>query len=209
MTEAEWRACDDPARMLRAVRLRATPRKLRLFAAACCRLVWDRLPGDHVRQAVETAERYADYLLGDDERESARRALNRAVASERGLRGRLAQAAAELLRPGFSPTLVSARARTGRPAALLSRRQCELLRDLFGGPGCRPAADPAGLSQNPGEVRRLAEAIYDGRDFGRLPVLADALEAAGCADRPLLAHCRSGGEHARGCWALDAVLGKE
>ena len=35
------------------------------------------------------------------------------------------------------------------------------------------------------------------------------LEETGCADRDLLDHCRSGGEHVRGCWAVDLLLGKE
>jgi hypothetical protein len=39
-------------------------------------------------------------------------------------------------------------------------------------------------------------------------VLADALLDAGCADEELLAYCRGGGEHVRGCWAVDALLGK-
>ena len=48
-----------------------------------------------------------------------------------------------------------------------------------------------------------------GRDYGGLRVLADALEEAGCTDADLLAHCRSGGGHLRGCWAVDLLLGKE
>ena len=45
-------------------------------------------------------------------------------------------------------------------------------------------------------------------DYGGLPVLADPLEEAGCAAADLLAHCRSGGGHLRGCWAADLLLGK-
>jgi hypothetical protein len=58
-------------------------------------------------------------------------------------------------------------------------------------------------------VLALAWRAYDERDFGLLPVLADALEDAGCADAELLAHLRGPGPHARGCHALDLVLGKE
>jgi hypothetical protein len=56
-------------------------------------------------------------------------------------------------------------------------------------------------------VAQVARAIYDGRRFADLPVLADALEESGCTDEAILRHCRSGGEHARGCWVLDALLG--
>jgi hypothetical protein len=41
-----------------------------------------------------------------------------------------------------------------------------------------------------------------------MPVLADALQEAGCEDDEVLAHCRAGGPHARGCWVVDLVLGK-
>jgi hypothetical protein len=53
----------------------------------------------------------------------------------------------------------------------------------------------------------LATTIYDLRSFTRLPELADALAAAGCAEAEVLEHLRSAGPHARGCWALDAILG--
>jgi hypothetical protein len=59
-----------------------------------------------------------------------------------------------------------------------------------------------------GTVPKLAAAIYDERAFDRLPVVADALEDAGCTDAAILGHCRAGGEHVRGCWAVDLELGK-
>src|SRR5262249_10638557 len=88
--------------------------------------------------------------------------------------------------------------------------QVALLRDLFGNPFRPvPTIAPAWLSWNGGTVPRLAPAIYDGRAFGRMPVLADALEGAGCTDADILAHCRQGAEHVRGCWVVDLLLGKE
>ena len=56
---------------------------------------------------------------------------------------------------------------------------------------------------------KFAQAIYDDRDFDRLPILADALEEAGCTNADILAHCRQPGEHVRGCWVVDLLLGKE
>ncbi|MBL8795582.1 MAG: hypothetical protein JNM56_16875 [Planctomycetia bacterium] len=58
-------------------------------------------------------------------------------------------------------------------------------------------------------VVSLATAIYAERAFGRLPILGDALEDAGCTNVDLLNHCRQPGDHVRGCWAVDAVLGRE
>jgi hypothetical protein len=52
-------------------------------------------------------------------------------------------------------------------------------------------------------VRVLADVAYEDRDFDILPVLADALQEAGCTDADILAHCRPGGKHVRGCWVLD------
>ena len=57
-------------------------------------------------------------------------------------------------------------------------------------------------------VKGIADAVHVTGDFGRLPILADALEEAGVTDEALLAHCRDGGPHLRGCWALDVVRGR-
>jgi hypothetical protein len=53
----------------------------------------------------------------------------------------------------------------------------------------------------------LARTMYDGRDFAAMPVLADALEEAGCDEPAVLGHCRGPGPHVRGCWVVDGVLG--
>jgi hypothetical protein len=86
----------------------------------------------------------------------------------------------------------------------------EVLRDIVGNPfRPPPTINPGWLRWGGGTVRRLAAAIYTGRHFAELPILADALEDAGCTDPDLLAHCREQKEHARGCWALDGLLAKE
>jgi hypothetical protein len=61
---------------------------------------------------------------------------------------------------------------------------------------------------NNGIVVKLAQAIYDDCAFDRLPILADALEDAGCTNQEILAHCRSGGDHVPGCWVVDLLLAK-
>ena len=84
-----------------------------------------------------------------------------------------------------------------------------LVRDLF-----RPETfasvtiSPAWLAWNDGTVIKIAQAVYDERAFDRLPILADALEDAGCDDADILRHCREPGEHVRGCWVVDLLLGK-
>jgi hypothetical protein len=85
--------------------------------------------------------------------------------------------------------------------------QCDSLRCLFGPLPFRPITlDPPWLTTT---VKQLAEAIYQERAFDRLPILADALEDAGCNQQDIVGHLRSSGEHVRGCWALDVVLGRE
>ena len=81
-----------------------------------------------------------------------------------------------------------------------------IIRDLFGNP-FRPASAGAGCLT--ATVASLAEVIYAERAFDRLPVLADALEEAGCEDGVVLGHCRGDGPHVRGCWVVDMLLGKE
>jgi hypothetical protein len=70
----------------------------------------------------------------------------------------------------------------------------------------RPTLDPAWLRWDGGCVAKLARAIADEGRFADLPVLADALEEAGCTGGQILAHCRKGGEHVRGCWVLELIL---
>jgi hypothetical protein len=94
--------------------------------------------------------------------------------------------------------------------------QCQILRDLFGNLFHPITISSVWLSWNDGIVVRLAQAAYDDRilpagtlDNARLFILADALEEAGCTDEQILTHLRSGGDHYRGCWVIDLLLGRE
>jgi hypothetical protein len=56
----------------------------------------------------------------------------------------------------------------------------------------------------------IAQGMYESRDFGAMPILADALQDAGCDSDDVLDHCRDPERvHVRGCWVVDLVLGKE
>jgi hypothetical protein len=80
-----------------------------------------------------------------------------------------------------------------------------LLRDIFGNP-YRPATiDPAWRTP---DVISLTRAIEEDRAFNRMPILGDALEEAGCDNIDILRHCRLETGHVRGCWVVDALLGK-
>jgi hypothetical protein len=71
------------------------------------------------------------------------------------------------------------------------------------------ALRPEWLTWNDRTIPRLAQAIYEEEALDQLPVLADALEEAGCTEGDLLGHFREPGPHFRGCWALDVILGKK
>jgi hypothetical protein len=215
MTETEWVACDDPKAMLAFLHTwsQASKQNLRLFSCAACRRVWPLLTDERARRAIEVAERYADGAATDEEREAAQRE----AAAVRQLGGVTAKwAAATVARTGAIMIVDAA----GQTAACPPeqeydpvkwqgewRAQCPLLRDLFGFLPFRPIQiDPSWRTPT---VVTFATTIYDGRDFAAMPVLADALEESGCDDPELLGHLRQQGQvHVRGCWALDAILGK-
>ncbi len=226
MTEAEWMAFTDPRPMLGALRGRAGDRKLRLFAAACCRRIWELLPDEECRSALETAERFADGLASlESLRESHRVAYHSFVDNtDHDERGRFTgrESAAKAV-AGACWTEEEGRDRglddvvdncyglgrlpTGRKdgGRIEFIRQCRDIRDIFGHPSRAVNVSPSWLTS---EVVLVARAMYDSRAFDRLPELADALRGAGCNDAALLAHCRATGRHVRGCWAIDAIQGR-
>ena len=89
---------------------------------------------------------------------------------------------------------------------LLSQELPPLLRCVFGNPFRPVAFAPSWRSET---TVALAAGVYEERAFDRLPILADALEEAGCDSADVLNHLRGLGPHARGCWVVDGVLGKE
>lgn len=212
MTPEEWDRCEDPHRMLEFLRGRASDRKLRLVACACCRRIWDLISPDPGRRAVETAERWAD---GQATEQEVRDARSRSFGfADPGTFPRYADA--------FGVTVLSDRAwdAAAQAATWATRYKQEpgdrepaaqslLLRCIMGNPFRPPPTVPDSvLAHNGGSARRLVECIYAARGFEDLPVLADLLEEAGLSDAALLGHLRGPGPHALGCWALDAVLGK-
>ena len=209
MTEAEWLTGANPELMLPLVRGRASGRKLRLFACACCRRVWHLLKFDRSRQAVEVAERFADDLADETEREAARRSSN--IGKTAGLGGTTTFPASRAAhtctveKPWVAATEASHRAATADNLKRERREQARLLRCVAGNPFRAVTPDPGWFTST---VLALAGGIYEDRAFDRLPILADALQDAGCENEDVLNHCRQPGDHARGCWVVDALLRK-
>ncbi len=205
-----WRTCNNPAELLGFYGpARVCPRLARLIACGYVRhLYWPLLADERSRRAVELAERHADGEADDTGREAAWEAAWAAVpAAGHGVRSAAQTPAARAARAAARV----AERRPGLAVAGPEDRQallCDIYRDVLGEPFRRPRVAWRWQTWNGGAVVRVAAAVYEEHRFGELPVLADALQEAGCADPEVLGHCRTPGVHVRGCWLLDALLGK-
>jgi hypothetical protein len=191
--ECDFGLLDDPEGLLRQLGGVLGERKLRLFACACCRRLGHLMEDPLNERAVEVGELYADGLARRREWKKARKAAHLPWRDSFGAQDEALQAVQATLR-------VTPAGQHGR--------LCGLLRDLLGLPPRLAPVKSSWLHWNGGCVTRLARAIYEERRFEDLPVLADALEEAGCADPAILAHCRQEAEHIRGCWVVDVLTGQ-
>ena len=172
-----------------------------------------------MRRAVEVGELYADGLALSRERESCINSLDRLTGTMQTTIHQVARLMG-LTYNHFTATYGLCRCtvlskaslnviettedwRCGLPLTAL--HQPGLLRDIFGNPFRPVSLDPSWLKPS---VLRFAQATYDDRAFINMPILADALEEAGCTNADVLSHCRSEGPHVRGCWVVDLILGK-
>ncbi len=220
MKEQEWLACTDPQQLIPFIQGKASDRKLRLFACACCRRGWVLLI-KKCRKSLETAERYADgesseaklRLAGMNARVAARVYQRREETAE-GIIMSAVAGTCERWIGHISDAVRNAAIGLSFPSdparmADARREQVLLLRCVFVNPFNATSLNQTWLGWNDGALVKLAQVIYSQRCFDRLPMLADALEDAGCDDADILTHCRSVGPHVRGCWVIDLLLGKE
>jgi hypothetical protein len=227
ITDAEWLHETHPFDMLRLwehYRGKPSARKQRLLACACCRLISHLMTDECLRQAVETAEAYADGLASEEARarlSEQSRALGLARGeilshTSRNTPGwvplcdewRVAHAVADAAGPDdgqFGNSMHYAAQDGGKGRDTEDPQQAALIREILGRPLRQPAVDPALRTT---VVLALARGIYDDRAYDRMPILADALEEAGCDEDSILEHCRSNEHHVRGCWVVDLILGK-
>jgi hypothetical protein len=219
MTQEQWLSCREPVPLLRFLlgAGRASERKLRLFACACCRRIWDLLPDPRNRDLVAAVEDHPDGTFDDPDLDAAITA-----SSARGWEfgDRPAYWAAKYLGRGFykmtagpSAVAVALHAASAIPEGPDRQAeiaaQADLLREIFGPLPFRPVTiDASVLAWNDRTVVRLAQGIDDERAFHRMGVLADALLDAGCDNEDVLSHCRQQGGHVRGCFVLDLLLNK-
>jgi hypothetical protein len=212
MTEAEWPEWWHSFNSLMDfLRGPASERKARLFACACCRGFWVAERDSRIERAVDVAERYADGLADTVEVKEARKGAKEASALDRVRRDPIYRACGSLAInedihraaeccAQFAPQAMPCWPEEG------AERVFAILRDIFGNP-FRPATFSAAWKTD--TALPLARQMYESRDFSAMPILADALQDAGCENDDVLNHCRSDGVHVRGCWVCDLVLGKE
>jgi hypothetical protein len=219
ITERQWLTAESPSAISDAVRKRQNARKMRLFGSACCRRLGDLLADPRSWDAIGVAEQFADGEVKVKSLTAARSAAQAAVndlgqPKYRWEADGWAAIAVEMLVWGTAKVYFQLSANRAAEAigqsgvrtnAGESAIQVGLLRDIFGNP-FRPAAfDPAWRTST---VAAIARQMYESRDFGAMPILADALQDAGCENAELLDHCLGPGPHVRGCWVVDLVLGK-
>ena len=204
-------------------------RKHRLFAAACCQRAVTLVADKRLDLIVVAAEDFADEQLSWDQIKKVRKtlaAIRREFATDRfGPKESLGDAVEALTEatdrePGGSfgahtkaKFAFGASARHSIDFNEMERRwqleesvQILLAFDIFGNPFRPVAFDPNWQTST---AVGIARTMYDARDFGAMPILADALQDAGCEDDAILNHCRDAKQvHVRGCWVVDLVLGK-
>jgi hypothetical protein len=196
----EWEALSSHRELVAAVGalgLALSERKQRLLACgvARCALNWHQNPG--YRLAIECGEALADGQPPPSPPKAARSALQ-----------------AERVGSGYPPEFRAAlrcleadgpRYSIFRESNGYEAPEMAVFRDLVPNPFLALSWDPDWLTST---VRDLAAQVYAAHEFYSMRILADALQDAGCEDEQILNHCRGDRLHARGCWVLDAILGK-
>ena len=199
MTEAEWLNRDDPfPRQLAIVHQVATVRKLQLIAAAYIR-------------GAQASEKHADAKRCDDLVEEIADQIRpwdaiSAELSQRPGNWRLTH----VVQVPQEPTTVAKALRSliaTSPSDITRsvREIVGLILEVVGNPFRPVAFSPAWRTST---AVALATQMYESRDFGAMPILADALQDAGCDSDDILNHSRGPGPHVRGCRVVDLVLGK-
>jgi hypothetical protein len=212
MTAEEWDASDNLWLMLHNAEQRTgDQRKMSLFGAGCCRRHWSFLLPESRAILAEF-----EALLDTPPRATSGDIFTACLTLCR--RANVAVESVRPLDPSTDELRVAAAkavcyAVTGSWGAYGYFTELDpsekvpfvhLLRDIFGNP-FRPAAIQAAWRTGP--ATSLARGMYDSGDYSPMPILADVLEESGCDSGEVLRHCRSSGQHFRGCWVLDSLLG--
>jgi len=208
--ERKWLEADNPIHLHATLEdVKVSARRTRLAAVAGLRACSRRLTLTQ-EEAADAAEAFADGAIGID-------ALKAAGAAVKPGKDAFALRVAQLCHrqafmalggaAGALPTEYDCGHQfENRGDAERCRPVMAVFRDVFGNP-FRPVAFPK--SWRTSTAVSLARQMYEWREFSAMPILADALQDAGCDSDDILDHCRGPGPHVCGCWVVDLVLGKE
>jgi hypothetical protein len=223
MTEAEWLMATDLDTMLMFLRVKTshfTERKLQLLSCACCYLYWTTLVNESCREVVRVAERFADQLVSIEELVTAVYKVDENAACDGdpsqfvsgntlgGLRNPLETCSYVMAQCVAHEQLKNCTS-WEHHEEIIKKEQLKhipFLRDIFGNPLRPVTLDTSWLSST---VLALAQGIYSEKAFDRMPILADALQDAGCDNEEVLNHCRQPGVHVRGCWVVDLLTDRK
>ena len=205
MSEAAWQRATNARELLLLLDPDSSSRKLRRFVLACVAHLYPSKPVSGDADILAFAEQLADEANIDPDEWVAvfdqlqdRNQLNAEPPDPTAWL--LSLAVGDNASDETHWALVSMKDRNIDEAVPMG-----LLREVFGNPfrlvDFAPWRTDTAVS--------LARRMYDSRDFGAMPILADALQDAGCDNDDVLNHCRDGGPHVRGCWVVDGVLGLE
>jgi hypothetical protein len=213
MTEAEWLRCEDPHRLIDQLGPDFSRRKLRHFVCLCVRHQLSGPVDEWVSDVFAFAERLADdqVRIEPDEWAAVRRSIDDRSPPSLESRRRAPRGLIRLLYE--LPATVGEDIYDEAHEVVVHLKDDRvdvavplgLLRDIFGNPYRPVSVDPSWLTST---VLALAEGIYADRAFDRLPILADALQDAGCDNHDVLDHCRGDGPHVKGCWVVDLLTGR-
>jgi hypothetical protein len=221
MTEEEWLTPGDLRKHVDFLYARKRARKLRLFSIACCRQLEPWIDEPKLLEALLRAEQFADKELSEATIAKWRRKVNQLERERVKGRGEtwtpqmavyhyVSTVCLENQYSGYSDNwraLVYSGRVFGEDFVRRGPQLAHaLLLDVFGNPFRSVAFAPEWRTDT---VLALARTMYESRDFSAMPILADALQDAGCDNLDILAHCRDTAlTHVRGCWVVDLVLGK-
>ena len=231
VTETDWLSCPNPVALLEYLTQKdtASRRKFFLAGAACVRRVWHLLERPESRAAVEAAELFADGYISRDELGTASLtavvydqfppvsyhfcaalAASRLRHDIRHNHGNAEETVYVLHSVSDAVAVLAGAERSDEwEAARIAEMRgiADLYRCVMGNPFQPVTFAP---SWRTGTAVSLARGMYESRDFSAVPILADALQDAGCNEPALLDHCRDTNQtRVRGCWAVDLVLGLE
>lgn len=210
MTEEEWLTSGDTSPMLNFLKEKTSNRKMRLLTCAFCSHIKGAADIAFFHTAFDIAESFADGQVKWEQVSELATQINCFSRHTDFLQQAAAVLPVYLLNENVRYAAWGSATHAWNHAPAVRHKivasNVAYMHDIVGNPFRPVNTDAAWLTST---VLPLARQIYASRDFTTMPILADALQDAGCENADVLSHCRGEGPHVRGCWVVDLLLGKE